>query len=165
MKTFDINAGTFYSDYPMTDRNFTAEAIGQVTLEDDEVQQLTELIRAHHDETDVEALGLKEHYPAIYQKLEAAYRHTASLAEYKVDMLLGLYLDVWDTPTALIDQCLAELGYDAPNRHFDQLLSHLESLPLEDFAQFMTRHLNQSFEDKPADTYDVEIPQGVIEEA
>lgn len=162
MKTYEINAGTFYSDYAMTDHNFSVEAIGQVSLEDEEIMSIRSLIIAHHYETDIEALGLKEQYPVIYQKLEAAYRHAASLAEYKVDMLLGIYLDVFDVPDDIVAQCFAGQSNEAQEPTFDRFMAYLESLPLEEFAQFMALHLDQPFEDKPVGTYDVELPQTLI---
>lgn len=162
MKTFTINAGTIYSDNQMTDRNFATEAIGQVTLEDDEVQQLTTLIKTQNGETDAEALGLKERYPSIYQKLKAAYCRTVGLAEYKVNVLMGLYLDVSFITDDQIDQCMTELGYEEQSSSFDRFIAHVESLSLEDFDQFMIHHFKIPYVDHSVDSYKVEIPQGLL---
>lgn len=163
MQSFTINAGTFSSDNQATDRTFSTEAIGQVTLEDNEVQQLIELIRAHQGDTDVEALGLKELYPTIYQKLEAAYRHTVALAIHKINMLVGLHLDVSPISDDQIDRCMTELGYKDQSSSFARFMAHLESLSPEDFDQFMTRHFDAPLDDQTCDGYGVVIPEGIVE--
>jgi hypothetical protein len=62
---------------------------GSVDLTDDDVKSIVDLIRANGGETDVDALGLEEKYPDIYEKLCKAQMGAASEVNYRHWLIEG----------------------------------------------------------------------------
>ena len=90
----------------------TASGEGCVELSDEQVRQLVDLIKDHNGETNVEALGLKEKYPEIYERLDEACYEIARHAEYVEWVIDGYesgYSEV-DTEEA-IALCEEEYGF------------------------------------------------------
>lgn len=85
---------------------------GTVELSEEQVRQLVDLIRENGGETDVNALGLKEKYPIIYELLDNAYRAVAQKAEYDYWVIAGYENGGYETPEEeSIEKCEQEYGF------------------------------------------------------
>ena len=100
----------------------TCSGNGEVELSEEEVQQLVNLIKENNGETDVEALGLEEKYPDIYEQLDEAFRDAAYHAEYCHWVIAG-YENGWyevDTDETMA-KCEEHYGFKFnPEDHKDE---------------------------------------------
>lgn len=166
----------------------TAEGTGTVELTDGEVKQLIELIRENGGESDVKELELQEKYPAIYSKLEDAFREAAWHAEYIHWVNEGYENGWYELSTDEIEEKLDEYGfhfeynpddfiYEDEEEIDEDALEEAKSDAISEWVDEYRSHLNdyegalflaEVFELEPNDSvfnldYSVEIPHGIIE--
>ena len=162
---------------------------GEVELTEGEVQQLVNLIKKNDGQTDVEALGLEEKYPDIYEKLDDAFRDAAYHAEYCHWVIEGYENGYYDVDTdEVIAKCEEDYGFkfnpedfkdedlddedmdedyfeDAKYEAFDKWVEeYRRTLDEEEDAAFLADVFCLSPEIDGAD-YEVELPPDIIEMA
>lgn len=166
---------------------------GVVELDDNEVNVLVDLIR-EKGTTDVDALGLKESNPEIYDKLYDAY-YKLTYSEVEKEMLWdGYYSGVYEYDRGdLIERCKQECGFDfdfvydeenfldsegnvdedlveearqeAEDAAFDEWLDeYITSLSDDEAVTFFYNYMNADFEMDDSDVV-VQIPEAIINKA
>lgn len=126
-----------------------AEGKGNVTLEDNQVEQLIALIKENGGETDVEKLGLKEKCPEIYKALDYASYDAASYANYKHWLIEGHlcgYFEIQEGQRRRTIKNFAKLSDD-------EKVASIEAL----YGDVMEQGSPGDFEYTPV------IPQGIID--
>lgn len=166
---------------------------GVVELDDNAVNILVDLIR-EKGTTDVDALGLIESNPEIYDKLYDAY-YKLTYSEVEKEMLWdGYYSGVYEYDRVdLIERCKQECGFDfdfvydeenfldsegnvdedlveearqeAEDAAFDEWLDdYITSLSDDEAVTFFYNYMNADFEMEDSDVV-VQIPEAIINKA
>ena len=162
---------------------------GEVELTGEEVQQLVNLIKENGGQTDVEALGLEEKYPDIYEKLDDAFRDAAYHAEYCHWVIEG-YENGWcDADTdGIIAKCEEDYGFkfnpeeskdeDSDDEEMDE--DYYGNAKLKAFYEWLEEYRRTLDEDEEvafladafclspeidAVDYEVELPLDIVEMA
>ncbi|MDO4510208.1 MAG: hypothetical protein Q4B68_00130 [Bacteroidales bacterium] len=94
---------------------------GEVELSDAEVDVLVSLVK-EHGSTNADELGLKESHPALYDKLDAAYRQLATEAEEEYWLWEGYKDGAYGCDLAeVMDYCKANCGFTFEHDEADYL--------------------------------------------
>ena len=166
-----------------------ADGAGTVELTDKEVAALVALMK-EKDSSDVEAIGLKDALPEIYEKLDAAFHEAAFNAEKDHWLWEGFNSGYYEYDIEeLIEYCEENCGYEFSFDEMDYLNEdggldvetamegkietfpewledYLFSLDIEERHKFFEEKLNAQLDcDDMGCEYEIEIPQAIIEMA
>ena len=126
MQSYRFQIEVSYSDKYY---DYKEQALGDVELSEEEVQQLIELIRHNNGETDVDELDLKSVLPDVYDKLDDACQEVAFRTAYHAAILdsydegyLDDEVDADELIAALKEDGLFDCKYD-----LDEICRDLDS--------------------------------------
>lgn len=184
MAIFSIESGLFLG---MSHTGaVTIEGENTVELNDTEVNTLVQLIR-EKGTTSVEALGLETSHPALYDKLDEAYRSMAVDAEETYWLWEGYNSGYFEYDQyELMDYCKENCGFkfeydeadyldddefmedlfndDEMEAFEDWLGGYLDSLSDDEAKVFFYEHMNASVDLDMVD-YTVKIPPAIVKMA
>ena len=155
-------------------KEFTIEPGTTLSLNEDQINELVNLIREKGGETDIEVLELEDRLPDVYEALDEAYSDAASKACFTEWAIVGYKNGYFDDPEDLMERIVRDglFSYDEDDDEdevyeafYDWLYEYFNSLDDNGKMTFLeTYYLDalNGYEPEGDAEYEIEIPAEIV---